>query len=67
MHCCGARLSVSSPNPDEFLFVPAAAGMRRQYEFGDGTCTLDDLPDIAELIRVRRENEKRAAEAAHGE
>ena len=29
----------------------------------DGTYTLDDLLDAAELIRVRRENEKRAAEA----
>jgi hypothetical protein len=33
----------------------------------DGIYTLDDLPDAAELIRVRRENENRAAEAARGE
>ena len=42
----------------------AAAGFRKQHELRDGTCTLDDLPDIAELIRARSENEKRAAEAA---
>ena len=30
----------------------------------DGTCTLDDLPGITEMIRVMRENERRAAEAA---
>ena len=33
----------------------------------DGTYTLDDLLDAAELIFVRRENEKRAAEAARPE
>jgi len=46
------------------LFLPVAAGFWRQHELWDGTYTLDDLPDIVELIRVRRENEKRAAEAA---
>ena len=49
---------------DEFLFLPVAAGFWRQHELWDGTYTLDDLLDITELIRVRRENEKRAAEAA---
>jgi hypothetical protein len=29
----------------------------------DGTYTLDDLLDAAELILVRRENERRAVEA----
>ena len=48
---------------DEFLFLPVAAGFRKQHELWDGTYTLDDLPDITELIRVRRENEYRAAEA----
>ena len=38
--------------------------MWQQHELWDGTYTLDDLLDIVELIRVRRENEKRAAEAA---
>jgi hypothetical protein len=40
--------------------------MWRQHELWDGTYTLDDLLDIVELIRVRRENEKRAAAAARG-
>ena len=38
--------------------------MWKQHELWDGTYTLDDLLDAAELIRVRRENEWRAAEAA---
>ena len=37
--------------------------MWRQHELWDDTYTLDDLLDITELIRVRRENENRAAEA----
>ena len=49
---------------DEFLFLPVAAGFWRQHELWDGTYTLDDLLDITELIRVRRENEYRAMEAA---
>ena len=40
--------------------------MWKQHELWDGTYTLDDLPDAAELIQVRRENEIRAAEAAQG-
>ena len=44
--------------------MPVAAGMWKQHELWDGTYTLDDLLDIVELIRVRRENENRAAEAA---
>ena len=42
--------------------MPVAAGMWKQHELWDGTYTLDDLLDITELIRVRRENEARAAE-----
>ena len=38
--------------------------MWKQHELWDGTYTLDDLLDIVELIRVRRANENRAAEAA---
>ncbi len=34
-----------------------------QHELWDGTHTLDDLLDIMELLRIRRENETRAAEA----
>ena len=49
---------------DEFLFVPVAAGLWRQHELWDGTYTLDDLLDIAELIRVQNENQARAAEAS---
>ena len=54
----------SAPNIDGFLFLPVAAGMWKQHELWDGTYTLDDLLDAAELIQVRRENEERAAEAA---
>jgi hypothetical protein len=43
-----------------------AAGHWRQHELCDGTYTLDDLLDITEMIRVMRENERRAAEAARG-
>ena len=51
------------PNIDEFLFLPVALGMWKQHELWDGTYTLDDLLDVAELIQVRRENEARAMEA----
>jgi len=37
--------------------------MWKQHELRDGTYTLDDLLDIVELIRMRRENENRAADA----
>ena len=53
-----------APNLNEFLFLPVSAGLWKQHELWDGTYTLDDLLDAAELIAVRRENEKRAAEAA---
>jgi len=49
---------------DELLFPPVAQGYWRRHGLWDGTYTLDDLPDIVELIRVRRENENRAAAAA---
>ena len=35
--------------------------MWRQHELWDGTYTLDDLLDAAELVQVRRENEYRTA------
>ena len=47
---------------DEFAFLPVAAGMWRQHELWDGTYTLDDLLDAAEVIRVKKENEYRALE-----
>ena len=50
-------IPLSCPNVDEFLFLPVAAGHWRQHELWDGTYTLDDLLDIVELIRIRRENE----------
>ena len=56
-------IPLSCPNVDEFLFLPVAAGHWRQHELWDGTYTLDDLLDIVELIRVRRENESRALSA----
>jgi hypothetical protein len=41
--------------------------MWKQHELWDGTYTLDDLLDAAELIRVKHENEWRAREAMnHG-
>ena len=55
-------MTASCPNVDEFLFMPVAAGFWRQQELWDGTYTLDDLLDITELIRVKRENEYRAYE-----
>ena len=57
-------MTAECPNLDEFMFLPVSVGMWRQHELWDGTYTLDDLLDAAELIRVRRENEKRAADAA---
>ena len=39
-----------------------AEGFWRQHELWDGTYTLDDLLDITEMIRVRNENQLRAAE-----
>ena len=57
---------VTCPNIDEFLFLPVAEGYWRQHELWDGTYTLDDLLDITELIRIRRDNQKRAAQAARG-
>ena len=51
-------------NLDEFLFLPVAAGMWRQHELWDGTYTLDDLLDAVEMIRVRRENERRTVEVS---
>ena len=52
------------PNLDEFLFLPVSAGLWKQHELWDGTYTLDDLLDAAELISVKREKNIRAAEAA---
>ena len=64
---CSARrcdyVPVTCPNIDEFLFLPVALGYWKQHELWDGTYTLDDLLDAAELIQVRSENETRAAEA----
>ena len=42
--------------------MPVTLGYWRQHELWDGTYTLDDLLDIAELAEVRRENEYRAME-----
>jgi len=42
-----------------------AAGFWKQHELWDGTYTLDDLLDITELIRVRKENEIRSRETNH--
>ncbi len=60
-------MTAECPNLDEFLFLPVSAGMWKQHELWDGTYTLDDLLDAAELIRVKHENEWRAREAMnHG-
>ena len=47
------------PNLDEFLFLPVSAGLWRQHELWDGTYTLDDLLDAAELILVKRAREQK--------
>ena len=52
---------------NEFLFLPVTLGLWRQHELWDGTYTLDDLLDIVELIRIRRENEYRAMETARSQ
>ena len=57
------KAAINHKHMTEFLFLPVAAGMWKQHELWDGTYTLDDLLDAAELIQVRRENETRAAEA----
>ena len=54
---------VTSPNLDDFAFLPVAAGYWRQHELWDGTYTLDDLLDIIELIRVQKANQARAIQA----
>ena len=59
---CG-YIPLTCPNIDEFLFLPVAEGFWRQHELWDGTYTLDDLLDIAEMIRVRNENQLRAGES----
>ena len=59
---CG-YIPPACPNIDEFLFLPVAERLWQQHELWDGTYTLDDLLDIVELIRIRRENEARAADA----
>ena len=54
-----------------FIFLPSLGTFHnaprliywKQHELWDGTYTLDDLLDIAELAEVRRENETRAMEA----
>ena len=56
--------AVCPENIDEFLFWPVAEHLWQQHELWDGTYTLDDLMDVTEMIRVQRENENRAAEAA---
>ena len=56
-------IPAACPNLNEFLFLPVALGFWKQHELWDGTYTLDDLLDIVELIRIRRENEVRATEA----
>ena len=59
---CG-YVPLTHPNADVLLFLPVAVSHWRQRELWDGTYTLDDLLDIAELIQVRRKNEARAADA----
>ena len=51
---------------DAFLFIPVMEGLWQQHELWDGTYTLDDLLDVTEMIRIRRENECRAIESAKG-
>jgi len=41
-----------------------AGGLWRQHELWDGTYTLDDLLDAAEMLQVKQENQLRAMESA---
>ena len=43
-------------------FLPVSAGLWRQHELWDGTYTLGDLLDALELLALREENRRRAAE-----
>ena len=56
-------IPAEAPNLNELAFLPVAAGLWRQHEPWDGTYTLDDLLDVIEMIQVRNENERQAAEA----
>ena len=49
--------------PDAFSGVEILRLLLRLQDQWDGTYTLDDLLDAAELVRARRENEVRAMEA----
>jgi hypothetical protein len=53
-------------NIDEFLYFPVVSGFWAQRELWDGTYTLDDLLDIHEMLAVKLENERRAADFAKG-
>ena len=53
---------MEAPNLDGLLYMPVSAGYWKQHETWDGTYTLDDLLDIVEMIRVKRENEYRMME-----
>ena len=57
---------VACANLNGFLFLPVSLGLWKQHELWDGTYTLDDLLDIIEMIRIRRENEFRATEVNKG-
>jgi len=53
---------MEAPNLDGLVFLPVSAGYWKQHEIWDGTYTLDDLLDIVEMIRVKKENEYRMTE-----
>lgn len=44
------------------VYLPVIEGMWKQHELWDGTYTFNDWADAVEIIAVRKENEKRAAE-----
>ena len=54
-------IPAEAPNIDELAFLPVSAGLWRQHELWDGTYTLGDLLDAAELIALHAENRRRSA------
>ncbi|UUZ93230.1 hypothetical protein LJK87_50060 [Paenibacillus sp. P25] len=54
-------------NVNEFLFAPVMAGLWTHRDLIEDVFTYDDLLDAHEILAVKYENERRAAEAARRE
>lgn len=55
-------IRAKSGNLNEFLFLPVRLKYWKHHELWDGTYTLDDLLDIAEIIAIDQENRYREEE-----